>query len=274
MDKLFMRRWGYTLVGIIPKFKFLVNRFLRFLFKPWSNIYYRWDWFKRPFSLCNCVFRTSDGFMFKVYDGDSMPGSHELRLHKALQKYVGRGSIFFDIGAHVGGFTIRASRIVGNEGLVIAFEPNFRNYYYLMQNIYINRCRNVIALPLAVHSATGTILSFNISTRSGHSSITELHKDEILFKTYVYTITIDDVVKVLSLTRVNAIKIDVEGAEIEVLKGAKNTLDKYRPTLLIEVHGEKQWKLLKEMLQGYIVNIVHELPHHQWPKHILALPRR
>ena len=273
IDKLFMRRWGFTVSGIRCKLKFLINRSLRYLIKSWSSIYNKWDWFKTPFNLEYCTFRTSDNLMFRVYDRDAIPVTHEQALLDVLQSILSKGSVFIDVGAHVGGFTVRASKIVGETGLVIAFEPDFRNYYFLITNIILNKCKNVIALPLAIYSITGGILSYNIAMYSGHSSITDLHEDEILFKTYVYTVTIDDMVKILNLRRIDAIKVDVEGAEIEVLKGAKESLARYKPILLIEVHGEKQWKLLKETLQNYTIKkVIRASIHNQWPRHIVATP--
>ena len=80
-------------------------------------------------------------------------------------------------------------------------------------------------------------------------------------------------VKILNLRRIDAIKVDVEGAEIEVLKGAKESLARYKPILLIEVHGEKQWKLLKETLQNYTIKkVIRASIHNQWPRHIVATP--
>jgi FkbM family methyltransferase len=272
-----MKRWGFTIVGARCKFKFLTKRSLRFLFKPWGKIYYKWVWFEKPFNLKDCIFLTSDGFSFVGYDEDFLTtlGKHEPYFQELFERVLGKGSVFIDVGAHLGGFTVRASRIVGERGLVVAFEPDFSNYFYLLKNIMLNECENVVALPLAVYSSTGSVLSFNISTQSGHSSITGLHKDEALFRTYVYTVTIDDVVERLSLRRVDVIKIDVEGAEIDVLKGCGRTLETYRPTLLIEVHGVEQHQELKKALpKNYSIEVVHTSPLDQWHKHMVAHPKR
>jgi hypothetical protein len=95
--------------------------------------------------LKDCIFITSEGLKFKMHDMDVMLLlRHEPYFQEALHNLLLRGSIFIDVGAHGGGFTIRTSKIVSDEGPVISFEPDFRNYYYLIQNIMINKCRNVI----------------------------------------------------------------------------------------------------------------------------------
>ena len=102
-------------MGTMSKLKFLINRFLRFLFKPLGNVYYAWNWFEKLFSLRDSAILTPDGFKFKMYSSDVMPLlKHEPYFHEALKGVLSRGSVFIDVGTYIGGFTIRASRIIGD----------------------------------------------------------------------------------------------------------------------------------------------------------------
>jgi len=278
IDKTFMKYWGFSLVGLKCKMKFIMNRFTRLLLKHvFRKAYEQWDWFEKPFTLRDCVFMSKDGLLLKGYDKSiltALSSSHEPFFHSILKKVLKENSVFIDVGAHLGGFTLRAAKLC-SKGLVIALEPDPRNYYYLVTNIALNSINNVIALPFAAHSTSWKIVKFNISKNSGHSSTISTHRNKVLFTTYATTISLDNIVAMLGLEKVDAIKIDVEGAEVEVLKGSKKIL-KNGTVLLIEIHSKNNLTQCRKILekQNYTYKTLHTSPKNQWHKHIIAHPAK
>ena len=127
------------------------------------------------------------------------------------------GDVVLDIGAYVGMFAVKASRIVGEEGRVIAIEPSPENYELLRYN-----CRGLSHVTLvkkAIMAENGIGKLYYSKSAAANSLITK-------WKKYieVETITLDDLVAELKLDRIDLIKIDAEGAELDVLKGAQKVL--------------------------------------------------
>ncbi len=79
-----------------------------------------------------------------------LTSTYEYGLTKCFERMLKKGDIVYDIGAHVGYFTLLASVLVGDEGKVIAFEPSLRNFLFLKKHIKINKLKNVICLNVAV----------------------------------------------------------------------------------------------------------------------------
>ncbi len=127
------------------------------------------------------------------------------------------GDIVLDIGAYVGMFTVKASKLVGETGLVVAIEPSEDNLSLLRQNT-IGR-ENVRIVGKAVSSSTGKAKLY-ISIASPCHTLINSHKEY----TEIETITIDEIVSQFELPRVDFIKIDAEGFEYEILKGADSVL--------------------------------------------------
>jgi FkbM family methyltransferase len=142
------------------------------------------------------------------------------------------GDVVLDVGAHIGTYTLRYSRLVGSEGAVIAFEPEPSNRRILRWNIRLNHAQNVTVRSEALgdfHGKGRLKLSAFTGVHSFTRTSDEIHQTgEIL----VPIITLDE----LNLDRVNLVKIDVEGYELEVLKGGEKMIKHFRPTMQIEVH--------------------------------------
>src|SRR5918912_1225509 len=137
-----------------------------------------------------------------------------------------QGDIVVDVGAHMGKYTIIASKRVGTNGKVIAIEAHPGNYEMLNRNIELNRLTNVISLNYAVYSKETIIKLFLPDEKSNHTIYNTLiqtrAKDEEKF-VEVNADTLDNLLQRngISNAEVNWLKIDVEGAELEVLKGAQ-----------------------------------------------------
>jgi len=159
-------------------------------------------------------------------------GSYEYEKRILFEKVVSRHSVVYDIGAHVGFYSLLASELVGEGGRVIAFEPVPRNLNYLTKHLQINQCNNVVVIEAAVSDKSG-IFHFNEgpSSSMGHLSVEG--------NLTVNTVSIDELVGDGKIPVPDYIKIDVEGAELLVLKGAKSTLSNYSPKIFLATHSPK-----------------------------------
>ena len=195
-----------------------------------------------------------------------------------------QGDIVVDIGAHMGRYTIIASKRVGTNGKVVAIEAHPGNFEMLNRNIKLNQLTNVIPLNYAAYSKETKIKLYLPDEESGytmHHSIMSnyvftKYKDKTADKfVEVSANTLDYLLQLKGLTDVNWIKIDVEGAEFEVLKGAANVLSKSKDiSLLIEVHGKDTYEPIIEFLRSYNFKIDFEKTYENGEKHIIALKDR
>ena len=153
-----------------------------------------------------------------------------------LKRLVHRGDSVLDVGANLGWYTTLFSKLVGLEGQVLSVEPVPICYKTLEGNIRINEiCKNVVPLNIALanHQGEGTIHLFNDQPDT-HSSLSALGYTE--YETIkVQVDTVDNVVA-RNLKRLHVLKIDAEGAERDVLRGAARTLSDERPIVMLEIH--------------------------------------
>lgn len=127
-----------------------------------------------------------------------------------------------DIGAHIGYFTRLFSRLAGSGGFVYALEADPENFSLLKKNT--KRLKNVVLLPVAVSDKTGSINFYRSEKTGCHSTIkdTAQHKETI-------TVTSSDLDRILderAVQKVDVIKMDIEGGELNALKGMQKTLNK------------------------------------------------
>src|ERR671921_608513 len=154
-----------------------------------------------------------------------------------------QGDIVVDIGAHIGRYTIIASKRVGTNGKVVAIEANPGNFEMLNRNIKLNKLANVIPLNYAVYSKETKIKLYLPGEESGYTIYNTIMSNRAINEDKFVEVsanTLDYLLqsKGIKEEEVNWIKIDVEGAEFEVLKGAANVLSKSKDiSLLIELHG-------------------------------------
>lgn len=150
------------------------------------------------------------------------------------------GDVFLDVGAHVGKYALQVAKIVGEKGTVIAIEPMPENYDALTRNIKLNGLRNVIPLNIAAWNRECDVKLF-IGDKGGRNS---LKYNMGLGHVEVKAKPLDTVLEELNVNRVDWIKIDVEGAEYEVLQGLEKTLKENGSKLIVEVKDENKNKVL------------------------------
>jgi len=204
------------------------------------------------------------------------PNEREDYNFEVLEKYSGKDKTFLDIGAHVGGFSMIASKLFGS---VYSFEPQPFNFEGLSENIKLNNLANVIAINKGVGNE---ITEKEISARGGGSKIYSGNIPKIPKVTYdkISLTTIDSMKFKLP---VSVIKIDTEGYEEQVLEGAKQTIAKFRPVIIIETHektyhGEPMVKGQIERLKKLLVENMYYEWHlafktHFGDEHLICIPK-
>jgi FkbM family methyltransferase len=170
-------------------------------------------------------------------------GYYEPEMVALFEKLLKPGMIFFDVGAHVGQFTLVASRLVGPKGSVHSFEPDSTTFEWLQANVRANGLSNVVANSVALADDTGT-KTFYLATSDdiGSNSLrppSPLH-DSGRSRT-VNCITLDEYVDSRGITRVDVIKADIEGAELLLLRGARKLLGgDSAPVFILEFEEVRQ----------------------------------
>jgi FkbM family methyltransferase len=191
-----------------------------------------------------------------------------------------QGDIVVDIGAHMGRYTIISSKRVGANGKVVAIEAHPGNFEMLNSNIKLNQLTNVIPLNYAAYSKETKIKLYVPDEESGYTIYHTLMERTGKKFVEIDAITLDYLLLQLNVisgvgveeeaVEVNWIKIDVEGAEFEVLKGASNVLSKSKDiALLMEVHGLNNYRPVVEFLSSYNFKIEFEKTYETGDKHII-----
>ncbi|HSY49327.1 MAG TPA: FkbM family methyltransferase [Thermoanaerobaculia bacterium] len=169
-------------------------------------------------------------------------GTYEGPAQQLFRDWLRPGAIAFDIGANVGFFTLFASKLVGSAGHVYAFEPLPRNLSYLERHVRLNAVSNVIIESLAITASTGSA-RFEMGENVSQGRIDDggnLH---------VVTASLDDLLASGRVPRPEFIKMDIEGAEGDALRGAATLLSHGPLTIVLSTHGYVQhelcWSILK-----------------------------
>jgi len=171
---------------------------------------------------------------------------------------IKKTAVFLDIGANIGYYSILGCSI--NDRLTVyAFEPSTGPIAYLFENIQINNVlNNVFAEQLALSDTSGEIDFYEIKNAkfpeiknlSGEHNI-GTKKDKISCKTKVSSITLDEYTKVKSIEAIDLIKLDTEGAEVLILKGAKDTINRNKPIIICETLFNKIENKLDAIMREY-----------------------
>jgi FkbM family methyltransferase len=149
--------------------------------------------------------------------------------------------VFIDVGANMGIYTMFAAKLVGAGGRVLAVEPSEREFQRLSFHVVLNDLGNVTCLRIAAADKAG-VGELNVAgeEKSGHNTLGKFVSEstEVLRIETVPIYPLDQVIAEHELERVDVIKIDVEGAELRVLRGLAGTIERWRPKLLIELAPE------------------------------------
>jgi FkbM family methyltransferase len=164
-----------------------------------------------------------------------------LDMLQLRRKHHGDGVIAIDCGANIGVHSIEWARLMTGWGSVLSIEAQERIYYALAGNIAINNCFNAIAVHGAVSSESGVMQipspNYSVPSSFGSLELRERSGNEFIGQKIDYSNLIN--VRKLALDefdlpRIDLIKIDVEGMEMEALEGAVKSIERSRPIMLIE----------------------------------------
>jgi FkbM family methyltransferase len=160
------------------------------------------------------------------------------------------GSIVLDVGAYIGYWSLHASKAVGSKGRVIAVEPNPESFSILSMNVKRNSLNNITAVNSAA-GATDDDVTFYISSHDPTASTILSTMAESYYRSRrikVHMITLDSLTQRLGIEKVDWIKIDIEGAELEALRGCKETIKRSANLkIILETDNEKVIHYLREL---------------------------
>lgn len=166
-------------------------------------------------------------------------GVWEPETWHSLSEHIQSGAVFVDVGAHIGYYSLKAAKVVGPGGRVLAIEPNPETVRRLRGNIQASGAPAITVVPVACSDSDGTLELF--AAAGGNTSASSLSKENasnsgpVTTSFHVQARRLDAIIEESGVTRVDVIKIDVEGAELTVLKGAQETLDRYHPVVTVEL---------------------------------------
>jgi len=177
--------------------------------------------------------------------GAEMHGGFELAERAFVSRFLRAGMTALDIGAHHGLYTLLASKRVGPNGRVFAFEPSPRERKALRWNVGLNRCKNVVIEGLALGNEEGEGSLYVVQGHeTGCNSLRPPALSGITWAAPVHVSSLDQWLATHKVKTVDFIKLDVEGGELSVLQGAQRLLESVpRPVILVEVQDirTKPW---------------------------------
>lgn len=157
-------------------------------------------------------------------------GIYERDKLEEMRSSIPQGGVVYDIGAQAGYHALLASRLVGRSGMVYAFEPLPRNHRMLIKHLSLNEIFNVQPVQAAISDRDGE-LRFDPGPGFMAGHLSDAGALSVKCFSVDHFVTREDRVR-----PPDVMKIDVEGAELKVLQGARETLTRYRPTLMIDTH--------------------------------------
>lgn len=275
--KNFRRVLNFSFYKIFAKFKKIIN--YRSLLNPNNLKYFNLTFDFILFSKNNSLYKlTSEEAKIFSYEFKNLKNkfdynnsSYDERNLFIIKHFIKEGDYVFDVGSHIGLYSINLSKLVGPKGKVICLEPSDIMDQKLKSNFILNGCRNFKIYNCCAGEKNGycdffeidydkfphgsvnssTIMNEKISSEYFSNKLNK-KKKEIKTLDTIYNNLIDESSTVHSSPTVKFIKIDTEGNEIDVLKGAKNIIKEFKPVILFEFHSVRV-KYLKQNLD-YLKN--------------------
>lgn len=185
------------------------------------------------------------GHVYELYRLGLVKGSCDHEKYYKLQK----GDTVVNAGANVGLFTIKAAKEVGNQGRVVAIEPDADNVEFLERNVNRAGLKNVIIVPKGLWRGKDKLKLYLAPSPGLHSLIKKTESGFVIIEVD----TLDNILRELGIKKVDFVKMDIEGAEIQALKGMQEVLQSSDVKLAIEadheINGEKTVQTVISLLR-------------------------
>jgi FkbM family methyltransferase len=172
------------------------------------------------------VLNPADGYARVIY----YLGFNEPLIAQFYNKFLEQGMVYIDCGANIGVYSITAAQRVGSEGAVYSFEPQPDIFHRLLANVHLNQLNNVHAYRLAVGDKAGAVELVQLRDHVA-SYVRSLEVDTSPTERCSCT-TLDAFFAEHPIERADVLKIDVEGYELKVLRGARTMISRFRPKLI------------------------------------------
>jgi FkbM family methyltransferase len=215
-----------------------------------------------------------------------LSGMYQPALAHVLSQNAVTGGYFIEAGANVGFFSFMFAKWAGTSGKIAAFEANPQMVARIKDSNQHNDFR-IDIVEKAIHDKAGDTITFYISASPRKSSIYGDQVEDVTQQITVETMTIDDYVAAAQWSRVDIIKMDIEGNDCRGLLGAANTIREYRPFIVFEYwrdsHSDAQQQAAQLLTDvGYRLEILHingkrdifdwQLPPHLHHVDVLCFP--
>lgn len=177
-------------------------------------------------------------------------GTHEIPVQLAMSREIRPSMTVYDVGAHIGFFTLAFAGLVDKAGKVYAFEPLRRNLQALRENLALNEelTTNVTVVEAAISDLSGRRVLHNVASSCTARLASTPHRDDSTQE--IVSITLDEFVFDRQMSPPHLLKLDIEGAEVLALRGAQRLLREVRPLWILELHGEEAtgttWQIFRE----------------------------
>jgi FkbM family methyltransferase len=215
-----------------------------------------------------------DDIYFKVLDIDTLGILHP-KFEYWMWNYlkVNRNEVFIDVGAHVGKYSLPIAK-QHPDSTVIAIEPAKDTFLALTEGIRKNKLKNIIPLNIAAYSTSKNVKLFVLEVHGSSTLIDDYAKylsKRIIRIDEVNARPLDDIVEKVGLNRIDWVKIDVEGAELHVLRGFKNSIAKFKPRIIIEIkefNRKEAFEFFEEVNYS-----CHHIPEDESGEYFICTPR-
>ena len=212
------------------------------------------------------------GLIFELrprWEGTAWEGIYELPVQQSFVDAIKPGMIVFDVGANYGFYSLLAAR---RNAQVFAFEPDRENAETLAHHADLNRLADRIRIvPSAVFSYTGRIALESPQQAGVHGNARATLQPTTRTAVRVPCTTLDDFIA--SNLKPSLVKMDVEGAESDVLKGADRLFRVFRPILLCEIHDDANAVFAQDWLRERDYACLWLEDEARFPRHLLASPK-
>lgn len=202
----------------------------------------------------------------------TLTGAHEPMVQEALRRTVPENGVVFDVGANIGFSALVAARLTGPGGTVVAFEPQPESVAAIRANAAANGFAHLQVVEAAAGASSGEaeliVVADSLWTRLATVGEHDLEAQRLT----VRVMALDDA----ELPAPDVVKIDVEGAELDVLDGMQRLLAEHRPVLIVEMHGKNAEFVSRMRAAGYrVVNLEGTSPVEDADGnvHVLCEPR-